>query len=65
MSFINTYLITFINPCIRIYEMDLNYNGIYRMFLMANVAVPMEQAQFLNLIPVLEALYKVKVSNKC
>ncbi|CAG8634597.1 13364_t:CDS:2, partial [Dentiscutata heterogama] len=45
---------------IRIYEMDLKYDGIYRMFLMANVVTPTERAQFLNLIPILEALYKVK-----
>ncbi|PKY55537.1 hypothetical protein RhiirA4_548786 [Rhizophagus irregularis] len=42
-----------------IYEMDLNYDGIYRMFLKANVVIPTERAQFLNLIPVLEALYGV------
>ncbi|CAG8634765.1 6700_t:CDS:2, partial [Paraglomus occultum] len=47
-------------PRIRIYEMDLKYDGLYRMFLMANVLAPTERAQFLNLIPVLEALYKVK-----
>ncbi|CAG8599921.1 6549_t:CDS:10, partial [Acaulospora morrowiae] len=45
---------------IRIYEMDINYDGIYRMFLIANVLTPTEQAQFLNLISVLEALYNVK-----
>jgi len=44
--------------------MDINYDGVYRMFLTANVLTPTEQAQFLNLIPVLEALYSVKVSNK-
>ncbi|CAJ0754573.1 19512_t:CDS:2, partial [Entrophospora sp. SA101] len=43
-----------------IYEMDINHDGIYRMFLMANVVTPTEQAQFLCLIPVLEALYNVK-----
>ncbi|CAG8437745.1 1702_t:CDS:2 [Acaulospora colombiana] len=47
-------------PRIRIYEMDLNYDGMYRMFLMANVVTPMERAQFLSLIPVLEALYYIK-----
>ncbi|CAG8538808.1 9743_t:CDS:10, partial [Dentiscutata heterogama] len=47
-------------PRIRIYEMDLNYDGMYRMFLMANVVTPMERAQFLSLIPVLEALYNIK-----
>ncbi|CAG8622488.1 10401_t:CDS:10, partial [Paraglomus brasilianum] len=45
---------------IRVYEMDLNYDGMYRMFLTANVMTPTEGAQFLNLIPVLEALYNVK-----
>ncbi|KAF0562281.1 hypothetical protein F8M41_000057 [Gigaspora margarita] len=47
-------------PRIQIYEMDLNYDGMYRMFLMANVVTPMERAQFLSLIPVLEALYNIK-----
>ncbi|CAG8531721.1 14132_t:CDS:10, partial [Dentiscutata erythropus] len=47
-------------PRIRIYEMDLNYDGMYRMFLMANVVTSMERAQFLSLIPVLEALYNIK-----
>ncbi|CAG8747163.1 4044_t:CDS:2, partial [Racocetra persica] len=47
-------------PRIRIYEMDLNYDGMYRMFLMANVVTPIERAQFLSLIPVLEALYNIK-----
>ncbi|RHZ81453.1 hypothetical protein Glove_120g92 [Diversispora epigaea] len=45
---------------IQIYEMDLNYDGIYRMFLMSNVLTPTKRTQFLNIIPVLEALYKVK-----
>ncbi|RIB04144.1 hypothetical protein C2G38_707430 [Gigaspora rosea] len=45
---------------IRIYEMDLNYDGVYRMILIANVITPMEHAQFLNLVPVLEAFYNFK-----
>ncbi|CAG8716824.1 2451_t:CDS:10, partial [Funneliformis caledonium] len=45
---------------IHIYEMDINYDRIYRMFLTANVLTPTEPAQFLSLIPVLEALYNVK-----
>ncbi|CAG8442569.1 1957_t:CDS:10 [Funneliformis caledonium] len=45
---------------IRIYKMDINYDRIYRMFLTANVITPTEQAQFLSLISVLEALYNVK-----
>ncbi|CAJ0926419.1 14225_t:CDS:2, partial [Entrophospora sp. SA101] len=52
--------IAFIGARICIYEMDINHDGIYRMFLMANVVTPTEQAQFLCLIPVLEALYNVK-----
>ena len=59
-AFINTH---FKGTRIRVYEMDLNYDGMYRMFLTANVMTPTEGAQFLNLIPVLEALYNVKVSN--
>ncbi len=46
---------------IRIYEMDLNYDGVYRMSLVANVVTPTEQSQFLSLVPVLEAFYNVKV----
>ncbi|CAG8664375.1 12220_t:CDS:10, partial [Funneliformis mosseae] len=45
---------------IRVYEMDINYDGIYRMFLTANVFTPTEQGQFLSLVPVLETLYNVK-----
>ncbi|CAG8440085.1 6942_t:CDS:10 [Scutellospora calospora] len=45
---------------IRIYEMDLNYDGVYRMILIANVITPIEHAQFLNLVPVLEAFYNIK-----
>ncbi|PKY60655.1 hypothetical protein RhiirA4_449705 [Rhizophagus irregularis] len=50
--------------CIHVYEMDINYNGIYRMFLTANVLTPTEQGQFLSLVSVLEILYNVKVNNK-
>ena len=59
-----TQLIAFIGARIRVYEMDINYDGIYRMFLTANVLTPTEQGQFLSLVPVLETLYNVKVSNK-
>ncbi|CAH1766316.1 14861_t:CDS:2, partial [Entrophospora sp. SA101] len=59
-AFINMLWIAFIGARICIYEMDINHDGIYRMFLMANVVTPTEQAQFLCLIPVLEALYNVK-----
>ncbi|GBB88511.1 hypothetical protein RclHR1_15020004 [Rhizophagus clarus] len=45
---------------IRVYEMDLKYDGVYRMYSKANVVIPTERAQFLNLIPVLEILYGVK-----
>ena len=54
----------FIGARIRIYEMDLNYDGIYRMFLISNVVIPTERAQFVNLIPVLEAFYNIKVSGQ-
>ncbi|CAB4422775.1 unnamed protein product [Rhizophagus irregularis] len=45
---------------IRIYEMDLNYDGIYRMFMVANVVIPTERAQFISLVPVLEAFSNIK-----
>ncbi|CAG8715900.1 16533_t:CDS:10, partial [Funneliformis mosseae] len=45
---------------IRFYEMDLNYDGIYRMILVANVVIPTERAQFLNLVTVLEAFFNIK-----
>ncbi|CAG8546852.1 1615_t:CDS:10 [Acaulospora morrowiae] len=45
---------------IRIYKMDMNYDGIYRMFLISNVVIPTERARFVNLIPVLEAFQDTK-----
>lgn len=45
---------------IRIYEMDLNYDGVYRMILVADVCVPIERERIVGLVPVLEALYNVK-----
>ncbi|CAG8535819.1 6517_t:CDS:2 [Paraglomus brasilianum] len=47
---------------IRVYEMDLNYDGIYRMILIADVCVPIEREKIVGLLPVLEAFYNVKVS---
>lgn len=44
----------------RIYEMDLNYDGVYRMILVADVCVPIERERIVGLVPVLEALYNVK-----
>ncbi|RIB21793.1 hypothetical protein C2G38_2077260 [Gigaspora rosea] len=44
---------------IRIYEIDLNYDGIYRMILIANIITPTEHAQFLNLVTVLETFYNI------
>ncbi|CAG8469285.1 24420_t:CDS:2 [Gigaspora rosea] len=41
---------------IRIYEIDLNYDGIYRMILIANIITPTEHAQFLNLHRISEVL---------
>ncbi|GBC36018.2 hypothetical protein GLOIN_2v1528288 [Rhizophagus irregularis DAOM 181602=DAOM 197198] len=45
---------------IRFYEMDLSYDGIYRMVLVSNVVIPTERAQFLNLMTVLEAFFNIK-----
>ncbi|CAG8681000.1 7481_t:CDS:10 [Funneliformis mosseae] len=45
---------------IRIYEMDLNNDGIYRMILVADVCVPIEREKIVGLVPVLEAFYNVK-----
>ncbi|CAG8608150.1 11300_t:CDS:2, partial [Diversispora eburnea] len=45
---------------VHIYEMDLNYDGIYRMILVANVSVPTEREKIINLVPVLEAFYNIK-----
>ncbi|CAG8459190.1 1747_t:CDS:10 [Acaulospora morrowiae] len=45
---------------IRIYEMDLNYDGIYRMILVADVCVPIEREKIVGLVPVLEAFYNIK-----
>jgi len=55
-------LIAFIGEHIRVYEMDLNYDGIYRMILVADVCVPIEREKIVGLLPVLEAFYNVKVS---
>ncbi|CAG8706736.1 6938_t:CDS:10 [Cetraspora pellucida] len=45
---------------IRIYDMDLNYDGIYRMILVADVCVPIEREKIVGFLPVLEAFYNVK-----
>ncbi|CAG8479948.1 12017_t:CDS:2 [Acaulospora colombiana] len=45
---------------IRIYEMNLNYDGIYRMILVADVCVPTEREKIVSLVPVLEAFYDIK-----
>ncbi|CAG8764250.1 12187_t:CDS:2, partial [Funneliformis caledonium] len=45
---------------IYIYDMDLNYDGIYKMTLTSNLIVPTSQTQFVSLIPVLEAFYNIK-----
>ncbi|RHZ78573.1 hypothetical protein Glove_161g17 [Diversispora epigaea] len=45
---------------IRVYEMDLNYDGIYRMILVADVCVPIEREKIVGFLPVLEAFYNVK-----
>lgn len=54
----------FIGTTIRIYNMDLEYDGIYRMFLITKVIIPTEQAQFISLVPVLESFFNVKVSGQ-
>ncbi|KAF0465758.1 hypothetical protein F8M41_026205 [Gigaspora margarita] len=45
---------------IRVYDMDLNYDGIYRMILIADVCVPIEREKIVGLLPVLEAFYNIK-----
>ncbi|CAG8520347.1 14329_t:CDS:2, partial [Acaulospora morrowiae] len=45
---------------IRVYEMVLNYDGIYRMILVADVCVPIEREKIVGFLPVLEAFYNVK-----
>ncbi|CAG8617783.1 5507_t:CDS:10, partial [Racocetra persica] len=47
---------------IRIYQMDLEYDGLYRMYLVADVVLPTQKSQFISLVPILEALYNVKDS---
>ncbi|GES73741.1 hypothetical protein GLOIN_2v1528288 [Rhizophagus clarus] len=55
-----TYGIWVCGTTIRIYNMDLEYDGIYRMFLISEVIIPTEQAQFISLVPVLESFFNVK-----
>lgn len=43
--------------------MDLEHDGLYRMYLVADVAIPTQKSQFISLVSLLEALYTVKVSN--
>ncbi|CAG8489095.1 3403_t:CDS:2 [Diversispora eburnea] len=47
---------------VRIYEMDLNYDGVYRMILVTNVSFPTEREKIINLVPFLEAFYNIKVN---
>ncbi|RIB27650.1 hypothetical protein C2G38_1731323 [Gigaspora rosea] len=47
---------------IRIYQMDLEYDGLYRMYLVADVVLPTQKSQFISLVTILEALYNVKDS---
>jgi hypothetical protein len=54
----------FIGTTIRIYNMDLEFDGIYRIFLISEVIIPTEQAQFISLVPVLESFFNVKVSDQ-
>lgn len=42
--------------------MDLDYDGLYRMFLVADVFIPTHKFQFISLVLLLEALYSVKDS---
>ncbi|RIB01066.1 hypothetical protein C2G38_1052741 [Gigaspora rosea] len=48
---------------IRIYQMDLEYDGLYRMYLVADVVLPIQKSQFISLVPILETLYNLKVSD--
>ncbi|CAG8470260.1 7968_t:CDS:10 [Funneliformis caledonium] len=47
---------------IHIYKMDLEYDGLYRMYLVADVAIPTQKSQFIILVSLLEALYTIKDS---
>ncbi|CAG8508019.1 4283_t:CDS:10, partial [Gigaspora rosea] len=47
---------------IRIYQMDLEYDGLYRMYLVADVVLPIQKSQFISLVPILETLYNLKDS---
>ena len=58
-------LITFgyiIGMHIYIYDMDLNYDGIYKISLISNIIALTNQVQFVSLILVLEAFYNIKVN---
>nr|CAG8605196.1 12253_t:CDS:10 [Entrophospora candida] len=45
---------------IRVYEMNLKFDGIYMLTLMSNVILPTEPSQFPSMVSVLEAIYNVK-----
>ncbi len=43
--------------------MDLDYDGLYRMYLIADIVIPTQKSQFISLMPILETFYNVKVSD--
>ncbi|CAG8708150.1 10926_t:CDS:2, partial [Funneliformis caledonium] len=47
---------------IHIYQMDLDYDGLYRMYLIADIVIPTQKSQFISLMPILETFYNVKDS---
>ncbi|CAG8454911.1 8309_t:CDS:2 [Paraglomus brasilianum] len=46
---------------IHVYKMDLNYEGIYRMILVADVCVPIEREKIVGLLSVLEVVKIIAV----
>ncbi|PKK75425.1 hypothetical protein RhiirC2_863225 [Rhizophagus irregularis] len=62
IKLVNFQLVAFIGVQIHIYDVDLKYNRLYRMYLVADVAIPTQKFQFISLVSLLEALYTIKDS---